>query len=184
MSNECCFNFIILSKTCGINFCPSKPGLTDIKRTITTLSSTGKTFSIGVVAIAMAVSIVPVGAQTTADLQAQIMTLATKAEGASIIREEIFENRFMHVPELVRLGAEIELIGNAAIVQGNAKLTGCPVMCTDLRASAALVLAAMSAEGITDVQRVYHLDRGYEKLEEKLKILGVKIERSNPGEYL
>lgn len=118
------------------------------------------------------------------DLQAQIMTLATKAEGASIIREEIFENRFMHVPELVRLGAEIELIGNAAIVQGNAKLTGCPVMCTDLRASAALVLAAMSAEGITDVQRVYHLDRGYEKLEEKLKILGVKIERSNPGEYL
>ncbi|OFZ23604.1 MAG: UDP-N-acetylglucosamine 1-carboxyvinyltransferase [Bdellovibrionales bacterium RIFOXYA1_FULL_36_14] len=118
------------------------------------------------------------------DLQAQIMTLATKAEGASIIREEIFENRFMHVPELVRLGAEIELIGNAAIIQGNTKLTGCPVMCTDLRASAALVLAAMSAEGVTDVQRVYHLDRGYERLEEKLKMLGVKIERSNPGEYL
>jgi len=118
------------------------------------------------------------------DMQAQWMSLMAVSSGTSIINETIWEKRFMHVPELVRLGAEIELIGNAAIIQGNTKLTGCPVMCTDLRASAALVLAAMSAEGVTDVQRVYHLDRGYERLEEKLKMLGVKIERSNPGEYL
>ncbi len=118
------------------------------------------------------------------DLQAQLMTLATSVKGASIICEDIFENRFMHVSELRRMGAEIELIGNTAIVQGNTKLTAAPVMCTDLRASAALVIAALGADGETEIQRVYHLDRGYENLDKKLRALGVGIERTNPGENL
>lgn len=112
------------------------------------------------------------------DGQAQIMALMTQIEGTSVITENIFENRFMHVPELVRMGANITLKGRSAIVEGGAKLSGAPVMCTDLRASAALVIAALSSKGKTDIQRVYHLDRGYEGLDLKLQNLGAKIERA------
>ena len=116
------------------------------------------------------------------DVQAQMIALATQAEGASIITEHIFENRFMHVPELLRLGAKIELKGNSAIVTGKSDLKGAPVMCTDLRASAALIIAALAAKGKTEILRVYHLDRGYEVLDQKLRNLGVKIERVNEGD--
>ena len=112
------------------------------------------------------------------DLQAQFMALMTIAEGASLVTESIWENRFMHVPELCRMGANINIHGHAsAIVRGVKKLSGAPVMATDLRASFALVLAGLAAEGETIVNRVYHLDRGYEKLEEKLKSVGANIER-------
>jgi UDP-N-acetylglucosamine 1-carboxyvinyltransferase len=111
------------------------------------------------------------------DLQAQIMALMTQAQGASLLSENIFENRFMHVPELQRLGAKISLKGPTAAIEGKTELSAAPVMCTDLRASAALVLAALVARGETHVQRVYHLDRGYESLELKLQKLGAKINR-------
>lgn len=111
------------------------------------------------------------------DMQAQFMALATRANGASTIEERLFENRFMHVSELQRLGAEIKLSGHTATVIGPCELFGADVMATDLRASSALVLAAMAAEGTTNVHRIYHLDRGYENLEQKLRALGAKIER-------
>jgi UDP-N-acetylglucosamine 1-carboxyvinyltransferase len=111
------------------------------------------------------------------DLQAQVMSLLAVAEGASMITETIFENRFMHVPELRRLGANINLHGSSAIVRGVTKLTGAPVMATDLRASVSLVLAGLAAQGETTVHRVYHLDRGYERVEEKLAACGADIER-------
>ena len=111
------------------------------------------------------------------DLQAQIMALMAIAEGAAMITETIFENRFMHVPELMRMGAKINLHGTSAIVRGVKRLSGAPVMATDLRASVSLVLAALAAEGETILNRVYHLDRGYERLEEKLAACGAEIER-------
>lgn len=112
------------------------------------------------------------------DLQAQFLALMLTAEGASMVTETIFENRFMHVPELLRMGANINVHGHAsAIVRGVKKLSGAQVMATDLRASFALILAGLVAEGETIVNRVYHLDRGYEKLEEKLKGVGANIER-------
>jgi len=111
------------------------------------------------------------------DMQAQFMALATRAEGASVITETIFENRMMHVQELVRLGAEIEVEGNTAVVKGVAKLTGANVMATDLRASACLVIAGLVAEGDTTIDRIYHLDRGYERIEDKLSGLGARIRR-------
>jgi UDP-N-acetylglucosamine 1-carboxyvinyltransferase len=111
------------------------------------------------------------------DLQAQFMALMTRAHGTSHIRETIFENRFMHVQELARLGADIHLHGDTAEVRGVAKLTGAQVMATDLRASVSLVLAGLVAEGETIVNRVYHLDRGYERLEQKLAACGADIER-------
>ena len=111
------------------------------------------------------------------DMQAQFMALATRAEGTAVITETIFENRMMHVQELKRLGADIEVEGNAAIVKGVAKLTGANVMATDLRASACLVIAGLVAEGQTTIDRIYHLDRGYERIEEKLSGLGARIER-------
>ena len=116
------------------------------------------------------------------DLQAQFMALMTVAEGASMVTESIWENRFMHVPELCRMGANINIHGHAsAIVRGVKKLSGAQVMATDLRASFALVLAGLIADGETVVNRIYHLDRGYEKLEEKLKAVGANIERiKNP----
>ncbi|HXP30542.1 MAG TPA: UDP-N-acetylglucosamine 1-carboxyvinyltransferase [Stellaceae bacterium] len=115
------------------------------------------------------------------DLQAQMMALMATAEGAATITETIFENRFMHVPELCRMGADIDVHGASAMVRGVARLTGAPVMATDLRASVSLVLAGLAAEGETMVNRVYHLDRGYERLEEKLAACGAAIERL-PGE--
>jgi len=111
------------------------------------------------------------------DMQAQMMAVATRAAGTTIITETIFENRMMHVQELVRLGADIEVEGNAAIVRGVAKLTGATVMATDLRASACLVIAGLMADGATTVDRIYHLDRGYERIEEKLRMLGAQIRR-------
>ena len=111
------------------------------------------------------------------DLQAQFMGLMTMAKGKSRITETIFENRFMHVQELARLGARITLSGQTAVVEGVAALKGAPVMATDLRASVSLVIAGLAAEGETTVNRVYHLDRGFERLEEKLSGCGATIER-------
>jgi UDP-N-acetylglucosamine 1-carboxyvinyltransferase len=115
------------------------------------------------------------------DLQAQFMTLMTVAEGASMITETIFENRFMHVPELARMGANITVHQASALVRGVSRLNGAPVMATDLRASVSLVLAGLAAEGTTEVNRVYHLDRGYERIEEKLGACGAAIERVRPA---
>ena len=111
------------------------------------------------------------------DLQAQYMALVTQARGASVITENIFENRFMHVGELKRMGADITLDGRAAIVRGPSPLSGAPLIATDLRASASLVLAALVAEGKSTINRVYHIDRGYERIEEKLRALGAEVER-------
>ena len=111
------------------------------------------------------------------DMQAQLMALLSIADGTSIITENIFENRFMHVAELRRLGADITAEGSTAVVRGQKFLSGAPVMATDLRASASLVLAGLAARGKTTVSRVYHLDRGYERLESKLKSLGASVER-------
>jgi len=111
------------------------------------------------------------------DLQAQFMALMATADGVSHIRETIFENRFMHVPELMRMGADIKIEGDSAIVGGVERLKGAPVMATDLRASSSLVLAGLAAEGETVINRVYHLDRGFERLEEKLSRVGAEIER-------
>ena len=113
------------------------------------------------------------------DMQAQFMAMNTVAEGVSTVIETIFENRFMHVQELQRMGANIDVQGNTALVQGVAALEGASVMATDLRASAGLVLAGLVADGETVIDRIYHLDRGYEKLEEKLNQLGAKVRRSN-----
>jgi UDP-N-acetylglucosamine 1-carboxyvinyltransferase len=111
------------------------------------------------------------------DMQAQMMALMAVAEGRSLITESVFENRFMHVNELLRLGADIAVSGNTAMIQGVPELFGAPVMATDLRASASLVLAGLAARGTTVISRVYHLDRGYEVIEEKLRALGADIQR-------
>ena len=115
------------------------------------------------------------------DMQAQWMALMATADGASMITETIFENRFMHVPELVRFGADVNVHGASAIVRGRKHLSGAPVMATDLRASSCLVLAGLAASGETVISRVYHLDRGYERLEQKLAACGARIERLTPG---
>lgn len=111
------------------------------------------------------------------DVQAQMMALMSVVDGNSVVTETIFENRFMHVPEMARMGTKITLKGNLAIIEGVEELSAAPVMCTDLRASAALILCALVANGQSEIQRVYHLDRGYEKIDEKLTKLGAKIER-------
>ena len=111
------------------------------------------------------------------DMQAQLMTLLTQAQGESQITETIFENRFMHVPELTRMGAKISVDGRTATIHGPTNLTGAPVMATDLRASVSLVIAALAAEGESTINRIYHLDRGYERLEEKLSACGAQISR-------
>src|SRR6202008_2461969 len=111
------------------------------------------------------------------DLQAQMMATMATAQGAAMITEAIFENRFMHVPELCRMGASINVHGASAMVRGVPRLTGAPVMATDLRASVSLVLAGLAADGDTVLSRVYHLDRGYERLVEKLGACGAEIER-------
>jgi UDP-N-acetylglucosamine 1-carboxyvinyltransferase len=113
------------------------------------------------------------------DMQAQFAALNTIAEGTSTVVETIFENRFMHVQELKRMGADIEIEGNTAIIRGVDKLTSAPVMATDLRASASLIIAGLVASGETEVQRIYHIDRGYENIEEKLALLGAKIRRAH-----
>lgn len=111
------------------------------------------------------------------DMQAQMTALLAKANGASMITENIFENRYMHVPELARMGANITVQGRSAIIRGVEELHGAEVMATDLRASLSLVISALAAEGETVIDRVYHLDRGYERLEEKLSNVGADIQR-------
>ncbi|MBF0211922.1 MAG: UDP-N-acetylglucosamine 1-carboxyvinyltransferase, partial [Magnetococcales bacterium] len=113
------------------------------------------------------------------DLQAQMLVLNSLAQGVSRITETVFENRFMHVSELQRLGADIRIHGNLAEVHGVEQLLGAPVMATDLRASASLVLAGLAAHGATTISRVYHIDRGYERIEEKLHALGADIQRTS-----
>ena len=113
------------------------------------------------------------------DMQAQFAALNTVAEGTATVVETVFENRFMHVQELKRMGADIEIEGNTAIIRGVEKLTSAPVMATDLRASASLIIAGLVASGETEVQRIYHIDRGYENIEEKLALLGAKIRRTH-----
>lgn len=115
------------------------------------------------------------------DMQAQFMAMLTMADGASVLTETIFENRYMHVPELARMGADIQTRGRSAVVRGVDELVGAPVMATDLRASMSLIIAGLVAKGETNVQRVYHLDRGYERLEEKLSAVGADIERVSDG---
>jgi UDP-N-acetylglucosamine 1-carboxyvinyltransferase len=118
------------------------------------------------------------------DLQAQFMALMTLASGASMITETIFENRFMHVPELCRMGANVTIHKSSALVRGTRQLIGAPVMATDLRASSSLVLAGLAAKGETTIHRVYHLDRGYEQLEQKLSNCGAIIRRAKEDEEL
>ena len=115
------------------------------------------------------------------DMQAQFMVLMSMARGLSVVTETIFENRFIHVSELQRMGADVRIVGNAAVIQGRESLSGAQVMATDLRASASLILAGLAAEGVTEVSRVYHLDRGYEALDEKLAALGARIHRVKEG---
>ena len=115
------------------------------------------------------------------DMQAQFMAMLSVAEGASLLTETIFENRYMHVPELGRMGADVTVRGRSAVVRGVDHLVGAPVMATDLRASMSLVLAGLVARGETIISRVYHLDRGYERLEEKLSAVGADIERISDG---
>ena len=112
------------------------------------------------------------------DMQAQIMALMVLAQGSSTVEEKIFENRFMHVPELSRMGADIKLSGSRAVIRGVPRLVGAPVMASDLRASASLVIAGLAAKGETHVQRIYHLDRGYERIERKLEQVGARIRRT------
>jgi UDP-N-acetylglucosamine 1-carboxyvinyltransferase len=128
----------------------------------------------------LALSTAPFPAFPT-DMQAQFMAMLSLARGESYLEETIFENRYMHVPELRRMGANVEVRGRSALVHGVEKLEGAQVMATDLRASMSLVLAGLAAEGDTEVLRVYHLDRGYERLEEKLSAVGARIERRSAG---
>jgi UDP-N-acetylglucosamine 1-carboxyvinyltransferase len=111
------------------------------------------------------------------DMQAQIMAVLTRANGVSTLKDTIYPDRFTHVPELRRLGAMVRLDGNLAVITGVESLEGAPVMATDIRASSALIIAALVAEGRTDISRVYHIDRGYERIETKLLGLGARIER-------
>jgi UDP-N-acetylglucosamine 1-carboxyvinyltransferase len=113
------------------------------------------------------------------DMQAQFAALNTIAEGTATVVETVFENRFMHIQELKRMGADIEIEGNTAIIRGVEKLSSAPVMATDLRASASLIIAGLVASGETEVQRIYHIDRGYENIEEKLALLGARIRRAH-----
>ena len=115
------------------------------------------------------------------DMQAQFMAMLALADGASVLTESIFENRYMHVPELARMGADIQVRGRSAMVRGVAGLVGAPVMATDLRASMSLIIAGLAAAGETEVNRIYHLDRGYERLEEKLQAIGADVERVSAG---
>ena len=114
-------------------------------------------------------------------MQAQMMVLMTVADGTSVISENIVENRFMHVSELLRFGADIFIEGNSAMVKGVRKLSGAPVMATDLRASASLILAGLAADNTTEISRIYHLDRGYEAIEKKMSGLGAEIQRVKEG---
>jgi len=161
-----------------------------LKAALATLTATGAEVSESAAGLRIrrnGSDIIPITVETQpfpgfpTDLQAQLMALVTMAKGTSVIRETIFENRFMHVQELARLGADIRLNGDTAVIKGVAALTGAPVMATDLRASVSLVIAALMADGETLLNRVYHLDRGFEQLERKLSACGADIERIAAG---
>jgi len=145
-----------------------------------TLNKTGITIAANGGIKPLSLSTAPYPAFPT-DMQAQFMAMLALADGTSLLTETIFENRYMHVPELSRMGADIEVRGRSAVVRGVSGLIGAPVMATDLRASMSLVLAGLAAQGETQVNRVYHLDRGYERLEEKLQAVGADIERASDG---
>ncbi len=160
--------------------------LRDLKTALEVLANTGTRIEeteTGVRVLRNGGGIAPVSVETEpfpgfpTDLQAQLMALLTRASGTSVIRETIFENRFMHVQELARLGADIQLHGDTATIKGVKTLKGAPVMATDLRASVSLVIAGLAGEGETTINRVYHLDRGFEQLERKLGACGAEIER-------
>jgi len=153
--------FLVKLKEAGVPFCASAEGIK--------VRGIGRAKSVDITTL-------PYPGFPT-DLQAQMMVLMAVAEGVSVITENIFDRRFMHVQELNRMGADIRLEGNRAVVKGVDRLSGAPVMATDLRASVSLVLAALRAEGETEVSRVYHLDRGYERIEEKFSQLGADIQR-------
>jgi UDP-N-acetylglucosamine 1-carboxyvinyltransferase len=164
--------------------------LQDLKTALDVLAETGTVVEeteAGVRVARNGGAITPVSVETNpfpgfpTDLQAQLMALLTQASGTSVIRETIFENRFMHVQELARLGADIQLHGDTATIKGVKKLKGAPVMATDLRASVSLVIAGLAGEGETTINRVYHLDRGFEQLERKLGACGAEIERLASG---
>jgi UDP-N-acetylglucosamine 1-carboxyvinyltransferase len=116
------------------------------------------------------------------DMQAQYMSLMTQVEGSSVVTETIFENRFLHALELARMGADITVNGRRAVVRGPTRLSGAMILASDLRASASLVLAGLAAEGVTLIDRIYHIDRGYERIEEKLTQVGAKIKRISESE--
>ncbi len=164
--------------------------LRDLKTALEILANTGTSIQeteTGVRVMRNGGGIAPVSVETEpfpgfpTDLQAQLMALLTRASGTSVIRETIFENRFMHVQELARLGADIQLHGDTATIKGVKTLKGAPVMATDLRASVSLVIAGLAGEGETTINRVYHLDRGFEQLERKLGACGAEIERIGSG---
>jgi UDP-N-acetylglucosamine 1-carboxyvinyltransferase len=164
--------------------------LQDLKTALDVLAETGTVVEETEAGVRIARNgggITPVSVETNpfpgfpTDLQAQLMALLTQASGTSVIRETIFENRFMHVQELARLGADIQLHGDTATIKGVKKLKGAPVMATDLRASVSLVIAGLAGEGETTINRVYHLDRGFEQLERKLGACGAEIERLTSG---
>ena len=164
--------------------------LRDLKTALEILANTGTSIQeteTGVRVLRNGGGIAPVSVETEpfpgfpTDLQAQLMALLTRASGTSVIRETIFENRFMHVQELARLGADIQLHGDTATIKGVKTLKGAPVMATDLRASVSLVIAGLAGEGETTINRVYHLDRGFEQLERKLGACGAEIERIGSG---
>ncbi|MBB4616566.1 UDP-N-acetylglucosamine 1-carboxyvinyltransferase [Sphingomonas abaci] len=161
----------------------------DMGATLSALRDAGVTVETGkdTIRVAAADRLGPINLSTApfpgfaTDMQAQFMAMLCLADGASVLTETIFENRYMHVPELARMGADILVQGRTAVVRGVPKLTGAQVMATDLRASMSLILAGLAAEGETQVSRVYHLDRGYERLEEKLSAVGADIERVGDG---
>lgn len=163
----------------GANLSHVEAAMAKLRQTGTTVEETSNGFRVsrnGTALQAVDVETDPYPGFPT-DLQAQFLAAMTVAEGASVITETIFENRFMHVPELARMGANIAIQGRSALVRGVKKLKGAPVMASDLRASASLVIAGLVAEGVTEVRRIYHLDRGYERLEDKLRLVGADVER-------
>lgn len=170
--------------TCGDVTIHDAPG-DDLEAVIAKLTESGVTVTRhnGAIRVSRNGTLRPVELRTLpypgfpTDLQAQMMAMLSLADGTSVITETIFENRFMHAPELMRMGADIKMKGPTAVVHGVSRLSGAPVMATDLRASMSLILAGLAAEGTTEVDRIYHLDRGYEALDKKLGALGARIER-------
>ena len=185
---EAC-TFIIAAAITNSSLCIKKTNLEHIKIFLDIIEKMGLSFKVSNnnIIVEKSDKLLPVTVKTMeypgfpTDLQAQLMTLACISSGVSKIEENIFENRFMHVPELNRLGANINIKGNSAIINGNSNFIGAEVMATDLRASVSLILAALSAKGKTKINRIYHLDRGYENIDLKLSNCGADIIRGNSG---